>query len=278
MLSHRQRNVRNHDGLCGEIRVVQIGSSYLGEGLRVLKITNFSLLGGRKRKGVMFATFGLHAREYAPPELGTRLAEYLVDSYGTIAEVTALLDRTEVHLLLQANPDGRRIAEANRKAWWRKNGNPSNGCGGGRKFGVDLNRNFDFKWGKDGGSSSDPCAAVYRGPKAYSEPETWAIAAYSRKIFPAGQRRKNDPEKNFNALRDEEGLRGMFLDVHSHGELNIWPWGFRNKKVRNFDSYRALGYKMTSFNGYTPSGSGTPEFLYRASGDSIGEQNATNCP
>ena len=111
---------------------MQIGSSYLGEGLRVLEITNFSLLGGQKSKGVMFTTFGLHAREYAPPELGTRLAKSLVDSYGMIAEVTALINQTEVHLLLQTNPDGRRIAKANHRARWRKNGNLLNGCGGGR--------------------------------------------------------------------------------------------------------------------------------------------------
>lgn len=43
--------------------------------------------------------------------------------------------------------------------------------------GVDLNRNYGYKFGStyDKGSSSDPCGEDYRGPYAFSEPETQAI-------------------------------------------------------------------------------------------------------
>jgi carboxypeptidase T len=40
-------------------------------------------------------------------------------------------------------------------------------------IGVDLNRNYGFKFGyDDDGSSSNPCAQDYRGAYAFSEPET----------------------------------------------------------------------------------------------------------
>ena len=43
-------------------------------------------------------------------------------------------------------------------------------------FGVDLNRNYDYDFGKDNeGSSNDPCQEDYRGEYAFSEPETKAI-------------------------------------------------------------------------------------------------------
>lgn len=42
--------------------------------------------------------------------------------------------------------------------------------------GVDLNRNYDFKFALDErGSSGDPCQEDYRGEYAFSEPETQAI-------------------------------------------------------------------------------------------------------
>lgn len=43
-------------------------------------------------------------------------------------------------------------------------------------LGVDLNRNYDFKFGiSDIGSNGDPCAEDFRGPYAFSEPETAAL-------------------------------------------------------------------------------------------------------
>jgi hypothetical protein len=43
-------------------------------------------------------------------------------------------------------------------------------------IGVDLNRNFGYKFGiDDEGSSPSPCNEAYRGEKEFSEPETKAI-------------------------------------------------------------------------------------------------------
>ena len=42
--------------------------------------------------------------------------------------------------------------------------------------GVDLNRNYDIKFNElSKGASSDPCDLEYRGPYAFSEPETRAM-------------------------------------------------------------------------------------------------------
>ena len=60
----------------------------------------------------MFITGSIHAREYAPAELVTRFAEYLVDGYGVDADATWMVDYHEIHLMLMANPDARKKAEA----------------------------------------------------------------------------------------------------------------------------------------------------------------------
>ena len=43
-------------------------------------------------------------------------------------------------------------------------------------MGVDLSRNYDYEFAFDEvGSSGDICSDSYRGPSAFSEPETQAI-------------------------------------------------------------------------------------------------------
>ena len=89
-----------------------------GFDMRVLVLTNQKITGD---KPDLFITAAMHAREYATAELVTRFAEYLVENYGTDADVTWILDHHEIHLLLQTNPDGRKIAEDH--TFWRKNTN-----------------------------------------------------------------------------------------------------------------------------------------------------------
>ena len=52
---------------------------------------------------------------------------------------------------------------------WRKNRQPTPGS---RYIGTDLNRNFRYHWGGRGMTSSNPAAGTYRGPSAFSAPET----------------------------------------------------------------------------------------------------------
>jgi hypothetical protein len=70
------------------------------------------------------------------------------------------------------NPDGNLH---NQRKNMRDNGDGS--------FGVDLNRNFPFKWGTTG-SSPVTAAWNYRGPEPASEPETKAIMALADKLTP----------------------------------------------------------------------------------------------
>jgi hypothetical protein len=211
-----------------------------GYDMLVLRLTN-SAMPGPKPKLFMMAS--VHAREYAPAELGTRFAEYLVDNYDLNPDVTWLLDHHEIHLLLQANPDGRKHAEAG--SYWRKNTDEHYCSPTSSNRGADLNRNFPFQWGCCGGSSAVECDELYRGPSAASEPETQHIINYVRAEF---------LDQRGDSLSDPAPVdaTGVFLDIHSYGELVIWPWGFTGEPAPNGAALQTLGRKLAFFGDYYP--------------------------
>src|SRR5690606_21026889 len=144
-----------------------------GYEMRALRITNLATAADDPDRPAMVVFGSIHAREYPPAEITTRFAEWLALNYGSDPEATWLVDHNDFRLVLQANPDGRKIAEGDVDepgVWWRKNVNDIDGqCNGWGDDGIDLNRNFPFHWhitgdGWDAGSSGDPCDETFRGP------------------------------------------------------------------------------------------------------------------
>ena len=81
---------------------------------------------------------------------------------------------------------GRRRTDIPRSG--RKNGRDTDGNGRiDAGDGVDLNRNYPFRWGFLGevGSSSKPSSFYYRGPEPGSEPETQAMMRLGESEHPA---------------------------------------------------------------------------------------------
>ncbi|GAB4038073.1 MAG: hypothetical protein Fur0014_06440 [Rubrivivax sp.] len=225
---------------------IDIGDSWTkaqgagGYDLKVLKLTNSAVAGPKPK---LFINAAIHAREYTTAPLVLEFARWLSNGYGTNADATWIMDHHEVHLLLQANPDGRKKAEAGLS--WRKNTN-SNYCAG-NSIGADLNRNFSYGWNSTGGagSSGNPCDLTYRGPAAASEPETQAIEAYIRSLWPD----RRGPGLNDAAPADTSGIH---LDIHSYSELVLWPWGTTASPAPNGTALQTLGRRFAWFNGYTP--------------------------
>ena len=217
-------------------------SAAAGYDLRVLVLTNAAVAGPKPK---LFVTASIHAREYAPAELLLRFGEQLVAGYGSDPDATWLLDHHEIHLLPQANPDGRKQAESGQL--WRKNVD-DNYCTGTGDRGADLNRNFSFQWGCCGGSSSSPCDETFRGPAAHSEPESQAIEGYERAIFP-DQR----PADLVTPAPDD--ATGVYIDIHSFSPEILTPWGFLDPNVDpppNGAQLRTAARKYGFYSGYDP--------------------------
>ncbi|MEU6311775.1 M14 family zinc carboxypeptidase [Streptomyces sp. NPDC047014] len=176
------RTAQEHPGLT---KVVSIGRTVQGKDILALKVTKNA---GRTRDGAKPSVLYMsnqHAREWITPEMTRRLMHHTLDSYGRDARVTALVDSTELWFLLSANPDGYDYTHApDGRRLWRKNLRDNNGDGRvAPGDGVDLNRNFAYKWGYDNeGSSPNQASETYRGPQASSEPETTALDAFEKRV------------------------------------------------------------------------------------------------
>ncbi|GHD27798.1 M14 family metallopeptidase [Streptomyces galbus] len=176
------RTARQNPGLT---KVVSIGRTLKGQDILALKVTK----GARKSKdgakpSVLYVS-NQHAREWITPEMTRRLMHYYLDGYRTDKRIARLVDSTELWFVLSANPDGYDYTfqdPANRL--WRKNLRDVNGDGViSTGDGVDLNRNFPYKWGYDDeGSSPNPTSQTYRGAAPGSEPETRALDAFEKRV------------------------------------------------------------------------------------------------
>jgi carboxypeptidase T len=230
------------------VQISNIGDSWdqanpggpAGYSIYALRMTNFSL-GNPDTKPTFFLMAEIHAREYVTAETATRFAEYLIDNYGTDADVTWLLDYYQVYVVAMTNPDGRKFAESG--IMWRKNTDTVAGGGCGYpNYGVDLNRNNPFHWG---GAGTDPCGEVYQGPSGASEPETQNINDLVLTLFP-DQRGPGDSDP---APAD---TTGVFITLHSAAGLVLWPWGWTPTDAPNHGQLQTLGRRLAYFNNYIP--------------------------
>ncbi len=206
----------------------------------------------------MVWTGGIHAREYAPQEVGMKYIEWLLDNYETDANARMMLDSNRYHFIVH-NPDGRSIAEQQITARQRKNTNYATAaCSTARSGGVDLNRNYPFGWRTGGpGASDNQCAEDYRGTAAVSEPETQVVLDYVRGSWnqaackweggalPDGrpksatycnaQNRDNGGAGEFDwkTGADENYGGGVFIDLHSAARAILWSWGVRRSENEN---------------------------------------------
>ncbi len=174
-----------------------IGQSLEGRNIYALKISDNVLLDENEAEVIFIGCH--HAREWISVEIPYLLAQYLVENYSTDTQVKDLVDQSEIWIVPLLNPDGLQYS-IHFYRYWRKN-RRDNGDG---TYGVDLNRNYDYMWGYDNeGSSPYTGSDVYRGPSAFSEPETRAI----QDLF---------AQRNFEAL----------ITYHSYSQVILYPWGY----------------------------------------------------
>jgi hypothetical protein len=229
---------------------IDIGDSYdkvtpggrPGYDLYSIDITN-KATNGKYKKPVLFIEGAIHAREYVTAESVTRFAEQLINQYGKDADITWLLDYVDIRLVPIVNPDGRKFAEQGYS--WRKNTDPTvpKGVEPAKfpNYGVDLNRNYDSKWGEvEGGASTDPADDTYQGATPFSEPESQALRNYLLQSFP-----KQKGPGEFDRAPDDSS--GVYLDIHSYGNLVLYPFGWTNQPAPNKDGLRQLGLKFGYF-------------------------------
>lgn len=147
------------DGLPGVEKEV-IGESFLGEPIYLYK------LGSDGANHTFLFDGRLHGAEDCGTESGLSFLSWVLRNGSSESEY--IRKNTQLLFLPIINVDTTRRQNARREA---------------APFGVDLNRNFDYGWGKSG--SSDPLDTYqYRGAHAASEPETRAVISALQKYSP----------------------------------------------------------------------------------------------
>jgi hypothetical protein len=150
----------------------------------------------------VFFNGATHAREPLGTHTCVAFASLLLSGYGTDSLITWLVNNREIYFVPVTNPDGYvyNSDSGGAGSYWRKNRRgpvPPN-------IGIDLNRNYGYKWGYDNsGSSPTPSAETYRGPNRFSEPEVEAIHQFER-------------SHKFRAQ----------IDFHTYGRYNMYPWAY----------------------------------------------------
>jgi hypothetical protein len=254
--------------------VVRYGDSYDGQALRAICITADAQDGCQLQPDVDKARFLLvthiHARELTTSEVSWRFMTHLLDGYKKDAQVTALLDSTEVWLIPHLNPDGLEVVQDGIKeqglgedspAWQRKNTNPGDiECSGTWAFshrGVDLNRNYPSHWG---GAGTDPnqCGQTWPGVEENSEPETSDQVKLIQKLFRDQRDEGDDAMAPLNTT-------GALLSLHTAANLVLFPWGFdADIQAPNDEGLRSLAFRSSYYNHYLTGQPG--EVLYEVSG------------
>lgn len=220
-------------------------------------------LSATSTKPQFFVLGTVHARELTPTELSTRFVDHLVSGYGSDPEVTAVMDSTEVWVLPLANPDGREIAEQGTTSPYLQRKNANNTLGScavpptaSNQHGVDVNRNFDWRWGGVG-TSTDPCAQTFPGRTAASEPETAAVQTLMSTLF---------PDQRGPGATDAAPLTtpGYMMTLHSYANQVLIPWGDTNTASPNDAGLRSAAFRVNYFNGYQAGQPG--QILYNVTG------------
>ncbi len=224
--------LRNAAAEHGEIvSLSDVGSSYEGRSLHLVKISDNA--GQDEDEPEVLFTCNQHAREHLTTEMCLRIVERFTDEYGSDPTVTELVDTREIYVIPTVNPDGAEYdIENGRYKGWRKNRQGT---------GTDLNRNWGHQWGCCGGSSGSPYSETYRGPSAFSAPETQAVASFVESRVVGGTQQIK-----------------AHLDFHSYSELVLWPYGYTYDDANDTMTpeearrFQEVGERLAASNGYTP--------------------------
>ena len=192
-----------------------------------------------KKPGILF--MGMHhAREHLSNEVPLILARRLLESRGD-PEVARLLASRDIYVIPMVNPDGGEYDISGDDYHMHRKNMRDNGDG---SFGVDLNRNYGWKWG-GAGASAYPQDDTYRGPFAFSEPETQAVKAFI----------------------ESRGNLTTLLSYHTFSEMILYPWGGSSAPIEDkaaLKAYQLMAAEMGRMTHYAPMQSSD---LYVATGD-----------
>jgi murein tripeptide amidase MpaA len=226
--------VAGHPGIAERF---SMGTSYEGREIWGVKVSDN--VGADENEPEVFVVAQIHANERASGEMALFLLSQLVEGYGSDSRITDIVNGREIWIVPMANPDGAEYDMSDGAFRnWRKNRQP---IPGSHQVGIDLNRQFGFKWNCCGGGSNKPKSPKYRGPEPWYAPETRAYRDFILGRVVGGEQQLS-----------------IVLSIHAQGRMVLWPYAYTNRdhpRTMRYDDWRAfvaLGTELAALNGYRP--------------------------
>ena len=156
----------------------------------------------------------------------------MIDEDPSEDRVRDVLNNTQIYCIPMVNPDG---VEANTRHNCAPNYGPDGRSDVITSYGVDLNRNYGFRWYfpyffKDNYYYewiTDDLSGNFRGERPFCEAESKAV-------------------KDFVDATDIS----ISLSYHDYGEWMIFPWMHSSRWTPHERIFRSIGYNMSRINNY----------------------------
>ncbi|XP_075155594.1 carboxypeptidase O [Haematobia irritans] len=189
--------------------IVQIGVTNNKRPLEVLRFSN-----NDPENWAIFIDAGMQGRDWLSTAAVTLAISKLVHLWE---KEPSYMHNIDWYFLPVANPDGYQYSRITDRLWTKnRHFDTQTGC-----FGVNLDRNFEYKWG-GAGSSDNPCKNLYKGPKKFSEPETRAL-------------------RNF--MLNMKDFLGAYISFSGYGQDIAYPWGDADFVTDNQKQLHSTGRK-----------------------------------
>jgi len=177
------------------VSVMSVGDSFEKRPIQLIKIGKST---GQPKK-VFWLDAGIHAREWVSTATALYIVNELLTKYQSNSNYATLINTIDLWIAPSINPDGYEYTRNSNRLWRKTRSGPVRGC-----YGVDPNRNWNFKWNVVG-ASTDPCSEIYDGPSPFSEVETQALS---------------------NFLLANKDIIKAYVSLHSYSELFMFPWSY----------------------------------------------------
>jgi carboxypeptidase T len=205
-----------------------LGNSYEGRNIIGVRLSD-DATDNLSEPGVFFVGQH-HAREHLTVEVVLNMMHMFLER----PQLSNLLQTRQIYIVPSLNPDGSEYdIEGGVYHYWRKNRQPAPPPNEAI-LGTDQNRNYSYRWGCCGGSSSDPSDETYRGPNAFSTPEDVLMRDFM--------------------LAHPNITTG--ISFHSNAALILYPYGYTytdipaDMTVVDHNTFVAMGDRMQATVGY----------------------------
>jgi len=243
LLGELQRNYSNI------FNYTSLGKTHLGKDIWLVKISDNVEI--NESESEVLYTGGMHGNEKIGFQVTIYSLKAIVENYTSInvnesftMRIRHIVNNTELYFIPMVNPDGC-------EAGTRKNGRNNSCILGKRLFrGVDINRNFDYKWEEfdkhpilyfilskytiirnplfDFWVFTDGVGnGTYRGPYPFSENESIAIRDF---------------------VENRSIITG--IDYHSKGKKIVYPWSWTKNSPQDEQIFLSIAENISKINDF----------------------------